>query len=51
MLQWWFLLGSVLRDMVLKKEVLREGKSFCQGYEGSPKGKSRYRSCIHCFEI
>lgn len=45
-----FSLGSVLRDMVLKKEALKEGKSFCQGYEGSPKGNRRYRSCIHRFE-
>lgn len=44
-----FSLGSIIRNMVLNKETLKEGKVFCQGSEGSPKGRKIYRSCLHRF--
>jgi len=45
-----FALGDILREMVSKKETVREDTAGCQGYEGSPKGRRRYRSCIHRFD-
>jgi hypothetical protein len=44
-----FSIGTILREMVATKEVQREGSTGCQGYEGSPKGKHRHRSCLHRF--
>lgn len=46
-----FSLGSILRDMVRRKETHREELEICQGYEGSPGGKRRYRSCTTTFRI
>ena len=44
-------IGDLLRQMVDEKsKSLREMKS-CIGYEGSPKGRHRYRSCAHRFEV
>lgn len=44
-----FQIGSILHEMVRTKETFRESVTCCQGYEGSPKGKRRYRSCLHYF--
>ena len=44
-----FSIGSILREMVKKKKTTEEGSVSCQGYEGSPKGRIRYRSCINFF--
>ena len=44
-----FSIGSVLRRMVSNKETQKEGSGSCQGYEGSPKGRRRYRSCLSVF--
>ena len=46
-----FSIGQVLRDMVKNKQTDAEMSQICQGYEGSPKGKRRYRSCINSFTI
>jgi hypothetical protein len=43
-------IGSIVRSMISKKETFKEGKEHCKGYEGSPKGKSKYRDCSHQFE-
>jgi hypothetical protein len=45
-----FSIGDILRDMVKDKKTSIETVKFCQGYEGSPKGKRR-RSCITQFNI
>lgn len=37
--------------MVSKKQTDLETVAICQGYEGSPKGKRRYRSCINSFKV
>lgn len=44
-------LGWMLHDMVRKKQIQHEERKGCQGYEGSPKGRRRYRSCLHSFQI
>lgn len=46
-----FSVGKIVRDMLAKKETHREETEYCQGYEGSPKGRRRYRSCNNNFEI
>jgi hypothetical protein len=38
-------LGSIIRTMVQDKETHIEKSCFCQGYEGSPKGRRRYQCC------
>jgi hypothetical protein len=43
-------IGSIVRGMISKKETFKEGIKYCRGYEGSPKGKSKYRDCSHQFE-
>lgn len=44
-----FSIGTIFRDMVNKSETTRHDSEMCQGYEGSPKGKNRYQSCLHRF--
>ena len=43
--------GSIIRDMVRSKSTHAEEHRICQGYEGSPKGRRRYRSCINFFNV
>jgi len=45
-----FSIGRVLREMVRNKETEKEGDAICQGYEGSPGGRRKYRSCINFFQ-
>lgn len=45
-------IGDILRQMVAKNLTEHESALiFCQGYEGSPKGRKRYRSCRHSFKV
>ena len=44
-----FRLGGIIREMVYKKETVREGSAMCQGNEGSPKGRKIYRKCWNDF--
>jgi len=44
-------IGWMIHDMARNKETDREESKMCQGYEGSPKGRKRYRSCLHSFRI
>ena len=46
-----FNVANILRNMIKDKQTDCETKQFCQGYEGSPKGKKRYRSCLNSFKI
>lgn len=46
-----FQLGAILRSMVLSNETLRNEVGYCQGYEGSPKGKIKYDDCDNSFKI
>ena len=46
-----FSLGNILREMVRNRETHKETTEICQGYEGSPKGQRRYRSCLNHFKI
>ena len=45
-----FSIGSIIRDMVYKKEIDKEGSEMCQGNEGSPKGRRIYRKCVNIFK-
>lgn len=46
-----FPIASIAGKMIRNKEPFKEGKEHCKGYEGSPKGKSKYRDCSHQFEF
>lgn len=44
--------GRIIRNMVGSKATRHETELLiCQGYEGSPKGRRRYRSCLHAFRV
>jgi hypothetical protein len=45
-----FQVGSVIRDMVEKRETTREGRVFCFGQETSPKGRRVYGRCKNSFQ-
>jgi len=45
-----FSIGRVLREMIRNKEMEKEGSEICKGYEGSPKGRRRYRNCLNFFK-
>lgn len=44
-----FSIGQVLRDMVRARVADKEGSAICKGYEGSPKGRRKYRDCLNYF--
>ncbi len=45
-------IGSIIHEMVRARSTERVGStSFCQGYEGSPKGRRRYRKCTNSFKV
>jgi len=43
--------GSMRREAVDERKTEFDGKAMCQGYEGSPSGRRRYRTCINHFEV
>jgi hypothetical protein len=43
--------GNIIHEMVRKKLMEHEETKDCRGYEGSPKGKKKYRSCLQTFRI
>ncbi len=45
-----FNLGVILHEMVRERETDREGTKWCQGNEGSPKGRRIYRGCGERFD-
>ena len=46
-----FSIGAILREMVRNRQAELETSKICQGYEGSPKGKRKYRDCVNFFKI
>ncbi len=42
-------IGHVLHEMYSHRETQRSGGAACEGYEGSPKGRRRYRDCLTTF--
>jgi hypothetical protein len=44
-------LGELLREMARKNKKEGEFSKICQGYEGSPKGRRRYRRCVNFFKL
>lgn len=46
-----FGIGEIIRDMIRNKQAELVTYKTCQGYEGSPKGRRRYRSCVNSFNI
>jgi hypothetical protein len=46
-----FSVGNLLRNMVGARGTHLEAHEFCKGYEGSPKGKRRYRSCTNSWNV
>ena len=43
--------GSIIRDMVREHATERETSEVCRGYEGSPKGRRKYRKCMNFFQV
>src|SRR5687767_6765746 len=43
--------GWFIHDMVRAGKTEDSTSKSCQGYEGSPKGKKRYRSCMNFFRV
>lgn len=46
-----FSVGNILRGMVASGATREEDTHFCQGYEGSPKGRRRDRDCMNSFRV
>ncbi len=46
-----FSIGEIVREMVRSRKEKFEASRGCRGYEGSPKGRRRYRSCINSFDV
>jgi hypothetical protein len=46
-----FSLGQILSEMVSKRKAHFEGYQKCKGYEGSPKGRRKYRDCFNFWDI
>jgi len=44
-------IGSIIRSMVIEKQTHNKTTKLCQGYEGSPKGRKKYRDCLHMFDV
>lgn len=44
-----FSIGDIIREMIMNKEEFKEGSNFCQGNEGSPKGRRIYKKCMNMF--
>lgn len=44
-------IGEILREMIRERKTQHQVSKGCRGYEGSPKGRRRYRSCMHRFTI
>lgn len=44
-------IGEMLREMVENRQTQREFETFCPGYEGSPKGRRKYRRCGAEFKV
>jgi len=46
-----FSIGRILWEMVRKQQCDLKTMKICQGYEGSPKGRRKYRSCCNSFDV
>jgi hypothetical protein len=46
-----FSIGEIIREMIASGQSELDTTKKCQGYEGSPKGRKRYRSCLNYFKI
>jgi hypothetical protein len=44
-------IGDMIRSAVTTGATEFEEKAVCQGYEGSPKGRRKYQSCINYFRV
>lgn len=43
--------SGIVENMIQQKKEYYELAEKCTGYEGSPKGRRRYQSCVHGFAI
>ncbi len=43
--------GPIIHELVAQGKTDDERSVMCRGYEGSPKGRKKYRSCMHIFRI
>lgn len=46
-----FRLGNLVGELVRDGATEGSKSGLCQGYEGSPKGRRKYRKCLHGFKV
>ena len=44
-------IGEILRSMIDQGRAEDQVSRGCRGHEGSPKGRRKYRSCMHSFDV
>jgi len=44
-------INELIKDAIKERKEFAEAKKKCSGYEGSPKGRIKRKSCIHAFEV
>ena len=44
-------IGSIINSMVSNLQTEYSKGHICQGYEGSPKGRKKYRNCVNYFKV
>jgi hypothetical protein len=46
-----FSVGDLIREMIREQKSTLKASRVCQGYEGSPKGRRKYRKCVNSFTV
>ena len=46
-----FSIGAILREMARQRQTEKSETVYCQGYEGSPKGRKKYGRCDASFKV
>jgi len=46
-----FSFGELIREMTREQKSALKAIRLCQGYEGSPKGRRKYRKCVNSFTV
>jgi hypothetical protein len=44
-------ISEIIRNVIQERKEDSEVRKKCTGYEGSPKGRRKYKSCLHAFKI
>jgi hypothetical protein len=44
-------ISEIIRNVIQERKEDDEVRKKCPGYEGSPKGRRKYKSCVHTFKV